>query len=287
MRTPLPGCIVLGLLLISRSPGQTKPDTAAAPIGPWTHSLVTGLNVTQVSFSDWAQGGENSLAYAVSGIGKSAYENRFINWSFSYILAFGQTKFGSQGLRKMDDRIDFESVFTYKFGAYVNPYAAATMKTQFAKGYKYDNLGIATPLSKFFDPAYFTQSVGAGYQIIPQVKTRLGYGLREVYTNDFYAYTDDPNTPEHERVKINDGFESATDVQWKIDENIFLVSRLEIFLTVRRFDKAVLRSDNTLRVQVAKYISVSLSANVINDRQVSPYTQFMNTLAMGLNYTVF
>ncbi len=261
-------------------------DTGQTPPGDWKHSLVTGLNVTQVSFSDWAQGGENSLAYAVSGIGKSVYEPGKVSWSFSYKLGFGQTKLGSQSLRKTDDKIELETVFVYKFGSYINPYAAATLKTQFATGYKYDNLGNATPLSKFLDPGYLTQSLGAGYQFIPQVKTRLGYALREITTSDFFSYADDPKTTQHERVKIEDGFESVTDVQWKMDDNVVFISKVELFMTVRTPDKAILRSDNTLRVQAAKYIAVTLNANVINDRQVSPYTQLMNSLAIGLTYNI-
>ena len=287
MRTAVYCCVAAAFFFFSQCPSQTKPDTSAAPKEPWKIRLVTGLNVTQVSFSNWAQGGENSLAYSVSGIGKTEFEDTDIHWSFSYNLGFGQTKLGDQGLRNTDDKIDLETVLTYKLGAYVNPYAGATMKTQFATGYKYDDLGNGTPVSKFFDPAYFTESIGAGYIILPQVKTRLGYGLREIYTNDFYIYTDDPNTPAHERVKIDDGFDSSTDIQWNIEDNVILISKLEVFLTVRTLNKASLRSDNTLRVQVAKYVSVSLSANIINDRQVSPYTQFMNTLAMGLNYNLF
>jgi len=276
----------LSMILFSLSVGQSKPDSAAPPQGPWKHSLVTGLNVTQVSFTDWAQGGENSLAYSVSAIGKTMFEPTNVAWSFSYKLGFGQTKLGDQALRKTEDKIELESVFTYKFGAYINPYAAATLKTQFATGYKYDNLGNSIPLSKFFDPAYLTQSLGAGYQFLPQVKTRLGYALREIYTDVFFSYADDPKTTGHEYVKIDDGFESVTDVQWQMDENIWFTSKIELFMTVRTPDKAVLRNDNTIRVRAAKYISITLNANIINDRQISPHTQVMNTLAVGLSYTV-
>jgi hypothetical protein len=183
MRFSFPQLIVsLTLLLTAQSKGDWRADTATPPPTEWKHSLVTGINVTQVSFTDWAQGGENTLAYSVAGIGKTTYELKDIAWSFSYKLVFGQTKLGNASLRKTEDKIELETVFTYKFGAYINPYAAATFKTQFATGYKYDNLGNATPLSRFFDPAYFTQSLGAGYQLLPQIKMRLGYALREITT---------------------------------------------------------------------------------------------------------
>jgi hypothetical protein len=250
MRFSLPQLIVLlTFLLTAQTKGEWRADRATPPPTEWKHSLVTGLSVTQVSFTDWAQGGENSLAYAVSGVGKTTYEPKDIAWSLSYKLAFGQTKLGNESLRKTEDRIELETVFTYKFGAYINPYAAATLKTRFATGYKYDNLGNATPLSKFFGPAYPTQSLGAGYQLIPQINTRLGYAPREITTSEFYAYADNPRNPQRERVKIEDGSESVTDVQWKTDDNALFVSKIELLMTVRTPDKGILRSDNTLGVK--------------------------------------
>ena len=37
----------------------------------WKHSLVSALTFTQVSYSNWTQGGQNSLAYTVSADGKT------------------------------------------------------------------------------------------------------------------------------------------------------------------------------------------------------------------------
>mgnify|MGYP003345152933 CR=1 FL=1 len=37
----------------------------------WKHSLVAGLTLTQVAFTDWAAGGENALSYTMSVDGKS------------------------------------------------------------------------------------------------------------------------------------------------------------------------------------------------------------------------
>ena len=41
--------------------------------------------------------------------------------------------------RKTDDKFEFESVLTYKLGTFVNPYASATFKSQFADGFKYND----------------------------------------------------------------------------------------------------------------------------------------------------
>ena len=259
-------------------------DTTKVPDWGWKHSLVGGLNLTQVAFTDWAQGGENALAWGLSLEGKSVNDLEKSNWSNSYKFAFGQARLGNLGLRKTDDKIDLETVLTYKFGTYVNPYAAATLKSQFAQGYKYDGVGNKTPVSRFFDPGYLTQSVGAGYQPIPEIKTRFGAALREILTSEFTGYADDPTTTAIEKTRVDGGLESVTEVEWKIDDNILFTSKLELFAPFKTIDEIVVRNDNTIAAAVNKYITVNLNVQLINEKRISPRTQIKETLAIGLTY---
>ncbi len=259
-------------------------DTTKVPDWGWNHSLVSGLNLTQVAFTDWAQGGENALAWALSLEGKSVNDLEKSNWSNSYKFAFGQARLGSLGLRKTDDKIDLETILTYKFGVYINPYAAATLKSQFAQGYKYDAAGNKTPVSKFFDPGYLTQSVGAGYQPMPEIKTRIGAALREIFTSQFIGYADDPTTTAIEKTRVDGGLESVTEVEWKMDDTILFTSKLELFAPFKAIDEIVVRNDNTIAASVNKYITVNLNVQLINEKQISPRTQIKETLSIGLTY---
>lgn len=261
-------------------------DTLKKPTYGWTHGMVGGVTLTQVAYTDWAQGGENSLAWTLTLEGKSANDQQDLNWANSYKFGFGQTRLGSQGIRKTDDRIDLESVLTYKMGTYVNPYAAASFKSQFARGYKYDSGGGQTAVSEFFDPAYLTQSVGVGYQPIPEVKTRLGAALREIVTSTFTAYADDPATNTIEKTRVDGGLESVTEVEWKLAGNILLTSKLEMFSPFRTPGEIVVRSDNTIAAKVNQYISVNLNVQLINEKIISPRTQIKQALAIGLSYVL-
>src|SRR5208283_4618678 len=140
----------------------------------WKHTVVAGFTATQVAYTDWVQGGENALAWDAALDGKSVYELPTYVWTTTYDFGYGNTRLGTEGTRNTDDKIDIASEFKYKVDAYVNPYAAATFKTQFATGYTYDALGNKTANSDFVDPAFITQSAGGGYQPIPEVKTRIG-----------------------------------------------------------------------------------------------------------------
>jgi len=263
----------------------SQTDTATSQ--PWKHNLVAGLNLTQVSLTDWAQGGENALAWTFSLNGQSTKQWDSLSWTNTYIFAFGQTRLGNQGLRKTEDKIDFTSILTDKVGSIINPYAAVTFNSQFAPGYTYDNAGIRTEVSNFFDPGYLTQSLGAGYQPVKEVSTRLGAAVREIFTTDFPQYADDPTTKEIENRRVEGGIEWVTDVAWEIQSNLFFTSKIEVFSPVKTFNQTVLRSDNTLTAKFSKYLSTSVNLQIINDKKVSPYTQLKETIAFGLNYSIF
>ncbi|MFI5252168.1 MAG: DUF3078 domain-containing protein [Bacteroidota bacterium] len=253
----------------------------------WKHSVVAGLNLTQVGYTDWAQGGENALAWTLGLDGRSTIDWTTWNFDNSYKFAFGQTRLGSQGLRKTDDKIDLASILTYKMGTYINPYIGATFKSQFATGYIYDNLGKDSAVSKFFDPGYFTESFGAGYQPVPEVKTRLGLALREIFTNTYTQYTDDPATPEIEKTKIDGGIEFVTDVNWQVMENLLFTSKFEMFAPMKQLDVVVVRGDNTLNAKVNKYVIVSFNVQLINEKAITPRTQLKEALSMGLTYSIY
>ncbi len=260
---------------------QTEP-----PKPDWTHTLVSGFTVTQVSHTNWAQGGENALAYTLTFDGKSVRDVTTTNWSNSYKIAYGQTRLGSKGLRKIEDKIELESVLTYKIGTSINPYASATFKSQFDDGFKYDDVAnTKVKTSSRFDPAYLTQAVGLGYQPYENVKTRLGAALREVLS-DAQGYADDPATTTVETSKVEGGLESVTDVSWQFEENILFVSKLEMFAPFNHLDVVIVRSDNMLVAKVNSYISVNLNVQLINNAHITPRTQVKQTLAMGLTYTL-
>ena len=278
----LPWLLVFALASVTFSQ-EPKPASPVTADSVWTHAMIVNANITQVSFTDWAQGGENALAYALFLEGKSTYARNVINWVNSYKFGYGQAKLGTQGIRKTDDVIDLESVFTYKIGTYINPFISASLKTQFTEGVKYDAAGGATPVSNFFDPAYITQTVGVGYQPGPVVKTRLGVSLREIVVNQYgLAYIGDTT----KKVDVDGGLESVTEVGWTIMENVVLNAKLEIFAPVKHLDRLTVRSDNTISAKVNKLISMNLNVQLINDPQVQARTQIKQTLALGFSFTL-
>lgn len=255
-----------------------------APPKPWQHNLVGSLSLTQIALKDWSQGGDDALSWTLTLDGKSEYDSGRYNWRNTYKFAFGQTKLGGQELRKTDDKIRLATTLTYNVGKHVDPYIGATAKTQFAKGYRFEETG-KVALSQFFDPAYFTQSAGVGVKPLPQVKTRLGLALRQILTRDFNSFSNDPETAKTEKFDLDGGIESITEVEWKVMEDVLYTSELEVFLPLADVGATAVSFDNTVALKVNSYVNVNINLQLIDDQTASDKVQLKEALAVGLSYS--
>ena len=281
--------VLFVLVFVLRGNAQTPAQPPPLPAWGWKHSIVSSLTMTQVAFTDWVQGGENAISWTARLDGKSTLDDTAYAWGNTYKMAYGQAKLGSGDTRKVEDKIELESVLTYKMGIHINPYIGASLKSQFAEGVTIDAAGKATPVSQFFDPAYITQSLGFGYQPIKEVKTRLGAALREIVTSKYRGYANLPSIPVADWVstKVDGGLESITDLEWKPQDDVLVRSKLEMFSPIRMINEVTMRMDNTMTVNIAKYFVVVLNVQLISDPNASSRTQVKEVLAFGLTYTLF
>ncbi len=269
--------VMLLVLTIGRAQEEKAPEYG------WKNSVVGDLNFTQNAFTDWKQGGENSWSWAANLNAKFENDREKYNWSNSGRFAFGQSRVGDAGARKAADEIKLETVYTYKLGVLVNPYASATMTTQFARGYSYDPE--KTAVSDMFDPAYFTESIGAGFKPNDYIKTRLGAAFKQTVANRYTTYTDDPATTEIESFKNEFGAESVTDYNLKLSERIIYEGKLQIFSNFEGIDVVDVDWDNTFSAQVSEIIKVSFNLRLLYDKDIFYKRQLKQTLAVGLSYT--
>jgi hypothetical protein len=129
----------------------------------WKKGGVFAVNLAQTSLTNWAAGGQNSVAvnsifsiFANLKKGKSRWDN-------SLDLGYGILKQGKgSSPRKTDDKIDFLS----KYGreAFKNVFYAALLnfKTQMTPGYNYPD--VDNKISDLFAPAYLLIALGMDYK---------------------------------------------------------------------------------------------------------------------------
>ncbi len=99
--------MLMGLFNLSHA--QDDADTL------WRVSGLTSLNFSQLSLTNWASGGENSVAVNALVNLAANYQNRdgHINWDNSLIMGYGSLRQADLGARKSDDKIDLASKFGY------------------------------------------------------------------------------------------------------------------------------------------------------------------------------
>ena len=104
--------------------------------------------------------------------------------------------------------------------------------------------------------------------------------MREIVTSEFRDYADGKKT------KVDGGMESVTDIEWKLEDNILFTSNLQLFSAFRKMDEVIVRNGNTVAMKVNKYITVNFNVQLINEKAVTPRTQVLESLAVGLSYTL-
>jgi hypothetical protein len=148
--------IIFTLTLFTHS--QEKKDTLG-----WRKNGFIGVSLSQVAFSNWAAGGESSIAGTGFFNITAKYIERRQYWNNSLDLAYGLIKSGeNENIRKNDDKIELNSDYgRYAFGKFY--YSAQTnFRTQFSPGYNYPN--DSTVISRFMAPGYLTVAAGLNWK---------------------------------------------------------------------------------------------------------------------------
>jgi hypothetical protein len=250
----------------------------------WKPSLVLSAGINQIAFSNWAQGGENSTAWSYLidfHYDKTGNDLVFKN---QIKVTYGRSKTGAGEYKTTDNDLYMEDLASYNVGWAVNPFFSNAVRTQLAPGYNYNNTP-SKQIADFFDPGYVTQSIGFNYDKYPNIITRLGMGLQEVFTNNFRKYSDPENL--EKTFKFETGIESVTDFKYKLDNNIEYTGKFRLFSQFNRLDVWDVRFDNMIIAKINKYISVNFTYLLIYEKDQTPLTQTKEGLQFGVTYAVF
>lgn len=253
----------------------------------WNPSGIIGINISQIAFKDWTQGGTNALAYTLfTNFGVIYFDNPW-KWRTSLKAAFGRTKLEEQGYRTTDNELYFESIVTRKLGWAVDPYFALTIRSAVTKGYDY-KVDPAAQIVDLFDPGYFTEALGFKYSQGEVFSSRLGIAIQQTIADKFATlYTDDSETAKLEKFKFDTGIESVTEVKYNFYDNMNYLSFLRLFSRFTSLDVWDVRWDNTIAAKVNNYITVNLNVVLVHEISQSRRTQFKESLNIGFSYSLF
>lgn len=253
----------------------------------WNPFGVVGLNLSQVAFKNWTQGGSNSLAFVAYTNMGAAYLSHPWKWKSLLKASFGRTNIEDAGYRTTDNEIYFESIVSRKIGWAVDPYFAVTIRTAITKGYDYEEEP-AVQIVDLFDPGYVTEALGFLYEPNENFSSRLGVAIQQTFAEKFaMQYTDDPETEELEKFKFDTGLESVTAAKYDFMENMQYSTFLRLFSRFTSLDVWDVRWDNIITAKVNKYINVNLAVTLVHEISQSRKTQLKEALQIGIVYTLF
>jgi hypothetical protein len=241
----------------------------------WKKGGVIAINLAQTSLTNWAAGGQNSVA--INGI-FSAFANYRMNksvWDNSLDLGYGLLKQGKNSdYMKTDDKIDFLSKYGYE--AFKNVYYAAlfNFRTQMSPGYKYPD--VTNKISDLFSPAYILTAVGLDFKpssyfsaFISPLTVKFTIVNDQILSNAG-AFGVTPG----EKAKSEIGgyirvIYTKNDFKNELLKNVSFTTKIDLFSNYADKPQNVdVNWETLVAMKVNKYISVSFNTNLLFDDNI-------------------
>lgn len=267
----------------------------------WRRGGLFSLNFSQVSLTNWAAGGQNSIA-------GNAIINYFANykkgknvWDNNLDLGYGLIMQGKKGdILKSDDKIDLSSKYGREAAKHWYYSLLLNFRSQFAAGYNYPNDSIA--ISKFFAPAYVLLALGMDYKPNDNFSLFLSPATaRFIFVNDkFLSDAGAFGVDSGKTLRTEVGAYLKATYKKDLNANVNLQTSIDLFSNY--LDKPQNIDVNwqvLLSLKVSKYLSASLSTQLIYDDNttlafyksdgvtidhVGPGTQFKEVIGIGFAY---
>ncbi len=282
--------LVAGTSLLAQDKPVEKKD--------WTYKAVTGLNLAQTSLTNWAAGGENSVAWNVYFNGSANYKKSVWSWDNSLVADFGQTYTESNDWQKSLDKLNLTSKLGRAIAPKMNLSVLGDFLTQFANGYtnaKAQQAG-EEPISTFMAPGYLSLSIGVDYKpndnlslLFSPLSGKMTFVLDE-RLSDLGAF----GVEKGEKVFAELGTSFVANYSKEIFKNVSLQTKLTLFTAYTHdFGNIDVNWDVMLAAKINKYMSATFTTNLIydddieiaNDKGVlAPRVQFRQVLGIGVSY---
>jgi hypothetical protein len=243
----------------------------------WKTGGVFAVNLAQTSLTNWAAGGQNSIAvngffsvFANLKKGKSCWDNS-LDIGYGLLKQDKNTPF-----RKTDDRFDFLS--QYGREAFKNFYYSALLnfKTQMAPGYNYIDATTKQEISDLFSPAYLLLALGMDYKpnayfsaFIAPVTAKVTFVTNKALS-DSGAFGVKPG---EKSLSEFGGYirviYSKNDFKNESMKNVSFTSKIDLFSNyLKNPQNIVVNWENLIALKINKFISANINTDLIYDDKI-------------------
>ena len=223
--------------------------------------------MSQVSLNNWAAGGDASIAGDVNFAYSLDYKKDKNLWQNRLELAYGLNRTETNGTRKTNDKIYFNSMYGYKIAEHWYVSAFVNFQTQFDKGYDYGKSDTDF-ISRFMSPGYLSAGPGITWTPKPwftatfSPATWRGTFVMSDYLSDQGAFGVDPG----KHLLSEFGGDVKLEAKYEFLPNMTVYSRLELFSNYLDKPKNVdVRWDTQVAMKINRWFSANLNLNLIYD----------------------
>lgn len=239
----------------------------------WKKAGDFSISFSQVSFSNWAAGGKNS----VSGVALFNYSANYakgrMSWDNSLNIGYGLQKEEQRSLIKSEDKLEINSKVGYKMTESGKWFftGLTNFRTQFADGFNYTNIDNPVRISGLLAPAYLTFAAGFDYKPTDKFSlfiSPLGSKFTFVADDDLSAigaFGVDPG----KKFRAEMGGTLKSELKFAVAKNVDAVTNLNLFSNYLKNPQNIdVNWDFRLNMKVNKFLSANFTTNLIYDDDI-------------------
>ena len=292
--------LILATMLLSIPAFSQDP---APPDTLWKFGGTASLNLSQLSLTNWAAGGDNSLSGNILINLSADYARDKTSWENKLVLGYGLIKQGEDPTRKSDDQIDFASKLGRKASEKWYYTALLGFKSQFAPGYDRPGDADRMKISNFMAPGYLNISAGMDY------KPSDAFSLLLSPVTGKFTFVLDDDLSAAGSFGLDPGQKSRAELGGYVKmaftkevlKNVTLDTKIDLFSNYFDHPQYVDVNWNLLlNFKVNEYLSASLLTQLIYDHDIqfgedttgdgefdtfSDKVQFKELFGLGLSFT--
>jgi hypothetical protein len=274
--------LILCLVIASSSYTQEKKkDTVPQP--KWNVNGRLAFIFNQSSFSNWASGGQNTVAGNINLNYDFNYKKENINWDTRIITGYGLSHISEKGYRKTDDRFELNTLLGVKTSTYWFLSFIGNFRTQYTKGFDYKKEPKQL-VSAFLAPAYLTFGPGMLYKKSDDLSLNIAPATaRYTFVSDFFSGRF--GVKEGENTAFSLGFNLSGYYKFSIMENVEMENIISMYADyLANVGNVDLDYQTNIRFKVNNYIKMQMTFHTIIDDNSSSRIQFRQLFGLGVNY---
>jgi hypothetical protein len=280
----------------------------------WKTGGLIGITISQASFTNWAAGGQNTIA--LGGIVNlfANYKSEHSSWDNMLDMGYGLLKQGKNGdFIKTDDKVDLTSKYGRKASSKWYYAGLVNFKTQMTAGYNYPD--VSTKISDLLAPAYILAAIGMDYKpsdkltafvapitsknTIVNDEALANAGAFGVEAATYNENGDIVTAGKRSRSEVGGYVRMVYQQTYFKDKSVSILSKLDLFSNYKTNPQNIdISWETIIGLKVNKFITTTITTHLIYDDDIDiafdnnndgvidgsgPRTQFKEVIGVGLN----